>query len=298
MKSRLFTFGCSFTQYHWPTWADILGKEFDEFQNWGLNGSGNYCIFNSLNECILRNNITEHDTVIIMWTNIMREDRYINNKWITLGNIYTQEPSDDNKAIIKYLLDERGYLLRDLSFIHSSKKLLENIGAKHIFLSMVPINNTDQYSISLSDNTDIVELYKDTINFIRPSVYETIFNFDWHSKPFPPDDLTNHTVLYNQIYTSLAGSAWPSFKDFINKNFQGVKQNIINEISTVLSDTSDKLRMDLHPTPIEHLQYIETVIPEFIISNSTRHWTDTIDNLVRVEKSLSNIWQPNLPARF
>ena len=24
---RIFTFGCSFTQYHWPTWADILINE-------------------------------------------------------------------------------------------------------------------------------------------------------------------------------------------------------------------------------------------------------------------------------
>jgi hypothetical protein len=295
---RLFTFGCSFTQYHWPTWADILGQQFDEFQNWGLNGSGNYCIFNSLNECILRNNITEDDTVIIMWTNIMREDRYINNKWVTLGNIYTQQPSNTNKAIIKYLLDERGYLLRDLSFIHSSKKLLENIGAKHIFLSMVPINNTDQYSISITDNNDIIKLYNNTINSIRPSVYETIFNFNWYSRPFPPVNLTNHNKLCQEIYTSLAGSDWPSFNNFINKNFQGITQNIITEISTVLSDISDKLRMDLHPTPVEHLQYIETVMPEFIISNSTIQWTNLIDNLVRAEQTLSNIWQTNLPNRF
>jgi hypothetical protein len=24
MKSRIFTFGCSFTEYEWPTWADII----------------------------------------------------------------------------------------------------------------------------------------------------------------------------------------------------------------------------------------------------------------------------------
>lgn len=298
MKSRLFTFGCSFTQYHWPTWADILGKEFDEFQNWGLNGSGNYCIFNSLNECMLRNNITEHDTVIIMWTNIMREDRYINNKWITLGNIHTQKSSGFNKAIIKYLLDERGYLLRDLSFIHSAKNLLENIGTKHIFLSMVPINNIDQYSISLTNNDDIIKLYKDTIDSIRPSVYETIFNFNWHSKPFPPVNLITHNELCQEIYTSLAGSDWPSLKDFINKNFQGITQNIITEISTVISDISNKLRIDLHPTPAEHLQYIETIMPEFTINTSTKKWTASLDNLVRFEQSLENSWQPDLPNRF
>ena len=30
---RLFAFGCSLTRYHWPTWADILGQSYYEFQN-------------------------------------------------------------------------------------------------------------------------------------------------------------------------------------------------------------------------------------------------------------------------
>lgn len=33
--TRLFTFGCSFTKFFWPTWADILGQEFDYYENWG-----------------------------------------------------------------------------------------------------------------------------------------------------------------------------------------------------------------------------------------------------------------------
>ena len=32
MVKRLFTFGCSFTRYYWPTWADMLGQEYDEFE--------------------------------------------------------------------------------------------------------------------------------------------------------------------------------------------------------------------------------------------------------------------------
>ena len=28
-KNRLFVFGCSFTMYAWPTYADFLGYEFD-----------------------------------------------------------------------------------------------------------------------------------------------------------------------------------------------------------------------------------------------------------------------------
>ena len=31
--NRLFAFGCSLTFYWWPTWADILVREFDHFEN-------------------------------------------------------------------------------------------------------------------------------------------------------------------------------------------------------------------------------------------------------------------------
>ena len=35
--NRIFCFGCSFTQYLWTTWANILGTEFHEaeFYNFG-----------------------------------------------------------------------------------------------------------------------------------------------------------------------------------------------------------------------------------------------------------------------
>ena len=39
---RLFTFGCSFTDYRWATWANILAYELDcEFHNFGKSGAGN-----------------------------------------------------------------------------------------------------------------------------------------------------------------------------------------------------------------------------------------------------------------
>ena len=85
MRNRLFTFGCSFTEYRWPTWANILGQNFDQFENWGQPGGGNTFILNSLMECINRNIIQANDTVIIMWTSIGREDRWVKGRgWVTV----------------------------------------------------------------------------------------------------------------------------------------------------------------------------------------------------------------------
>jgi len=70
MKRRLFTFGCSFTNYKWKTWADIIGTQFEEFQNWGKSGSGNFFISSSLYECHSINKITKDDVVLIMFSSI------------------------------------------------------------------------------------------------------------------------------------------------------------------------------------------------------------------------------------
>ena len=120
-----FAFGCSFTSYYWPTWADIFGKEFEYFENWGQSGGGNQFIFNSLMECVVKNKISKDDTVIIMWTNISREDRYVNHKWITPGNIFNQ--STYTQDFIKEFADIRGYLIRDLNTIFATQNILKSI---------------------------------------------------------------------------------------------------------------------------------------------------------------------------
>jgi hypothetical protein len=280
--SRLFAFGCSFTNYRWPTWADILGREFSYYENWGKCGAGNHFIFNSLNECILRNNITHTDTVIIMWTNISREDRYINNTWQSSGNIYTQKYYD--QQFIEKYVDEKGYLIRDLAFIHSAKKLLEHIGCNHIFLSMVPITNFNQYiPKNLSDVDDVVNLYKDVIDFIRPSVYEEIFQFDWHSRPFKFNE-DKYNLLSEEKYNLMSGREWPSFNDFLNKNFKNIKKSIIKELTTFYDLCFNK-RHNFHPTPMEHLDYVRSTMSEFIITKSTVDWVSEIDHKVRTQIS-------------
>ena len=39
---RLIVFGCSFTDYAWPTWADIIAYDLGcEYENWAQGGGGN-----------------------------------------------------------------------------------------------------------------------------------------------------------------------------------------------------------------------------------------------------------------
>ena len=49
-KNRIFTFGCSFTQYCWPTWADMLLYE-NSGKNYGISGGGFDQILSNLIQC-------------------------------------------------------------------------------------------------------------------------------------------------------------------------------------------------------------------------------------------------------
>lgn len=268
--TRLFTFGCSFTEYKWPTWADILGREFDYFENWGRTGAGNSFIFNSLIECAKRNNITKDDTVIIMWTSIAREDRWTSERgWITPGSIYNQSEYDRN--FVKTFADPIGYLIRDLATISGTKQILESLGCQWQFLSMVPLNyyndSVDEFDNQLIINKNVLELYKDDLLAIKPSVYEVVFNNDWYSRPVPSTESETE-------YNILKGNDWPSWQDF-NAN---ILTNISDKIKTEIKEKFFKknIRMDTHPTPQEHLLYLDAL--NFAISASTRKWIKEYNN--------------------
>ena len=280
--NRLFTFGCSFTNYKWPTWADILGSEFDQFENWGKSGAGNLFIFNSLIECSARNHLNSQDTVIVMCTNITREDRYVKNEWITPGNIYTQNIYDD--AFVKKFADVRGYAIRDFALIHSARTQLKHLGVKYIFLSMVDMTSFDQYKVNkIANCDDIFDLYKESIIEIRPSVHEVVFNHDWWSRPF----------FNEKFYNIYAGADWPSYDEFKLNNFSSVPKHIIKEISKL-----GVTRVDTHATPIEYLEYINKVLPEYTISNKIKTWISEIDNRIRNEEDYKDIYTENKPKRF
>lgn len=192
--SRLFTFGCSFTNYSWPTWADFLGLEFDYFENWGVPGIGNVAIANRVSECFVKNNITSEDTVVIQWSNYLRNDyhlfedvnnRDLDNNWKTKGNIfgYTNKQLY-NKRWLTTFFDEQSYIMLSLNAIYSTIKLVESTGCKWKMTSIGefnklgtdnvidPINYQEQVSkhSNLWDNDKFLPYKKiwDNSNWVSP----------------------------------------------------------------------------------------------------------------------------------
>lgn len=210
--NRLFTFGCSYTSFNWWTWADILGDNAAEFQNWAITGAGNQFIFNSICECNQRNHFAPGDTVIVCWTGTTRMDWYKGGNWSNFGNVYTQPFFD--RRLLDMFADDRGFLLRDVAFVDAVRRLLTQFGVTWYFLSMLDFDPPGNH------NKDITDLYQETLSYIRLS-YETV--------------LKGRTPL----------------------------------------------SIDLHPSPAEHLTYLDQVLPEITVPEHTRLKVAEQDSIIR-----------------
>jgi len=128
---RLFTFGCSFTKYKWPTWADIIGQSFEYYENWGMPGIGNRLISNKLVECHHINNITKDDVVLVMFTSIPRIDFYNDRHWSGAGNIFNTLKKEHEKLWIeKNWSITQGYYDTWMA-VKNTKVLLNSIGCQY-----------------------------------------------------------------------------------------------------------------------------------------------------------------------
>jgi hypothetical protein len=63
-----------------------------------------------------------------------------------------------------------------------------------------------------------------------------------------------------------------------------------------IPDAYDGRRRDFHPTPIEHLQYLDHVVPGLITQASTRQWMQDWD--LQVRNNTATWTQPNRPVRL
>lgn len=162
---RVFMFGCSFTNYYWPTWANILSFETPqaEVYNLGQSGGGNLFISERIAAGNQIFNFNENDLILVMWSTHFREDRYIKDKWHTPGSVYSQKFYDDN-FVEKYTC-VKGFLVRDLALITLVKKFLQNISADCVMLRSTHIEYDNENIFFPEYEINKLEaIYKDVFN--------------------------------------------------------------------------------------------------------------------------------------
>jgi len=247
MYSRIFTFGCSFTRWYWPTWANIIGSvvEKNNFYNFSQPGAGNEYIFHQLTQANATYNIGKEDLVIICWTNFTREDRYLLDKWKTPGNIYTQKFYP--QSWIEKYFDLKGALIKTSSFIAGSSHLLNDTGSEYHYTSIMPMNK-------INHNDPLFSLLE----------YQEVFN--------------TYNKYYNDIKISMVDYLYNSYPYCCNPAGAFIK----------LDDIPDPF-MDNHPTPTQHLKYVQDIIIPGLkrpttIDDQVIDWIDQWDNVVLTSK--------------
>ncbi len=263
---RLFTFGCSNTKYHYPTWADIMGREYDFFENWGRPGAGNNYILNALTQCHMLRNLTTDDHVIILWTGLARIDYYQLNDWCHKINNYYDSKKDSTYSC------PNGYQWLSFAWITAAQHMLDNLGVNYTMLHWQEFDQDTAPYMTYSQPLSKL-IYAPLIKNPKP------YYFHPQSKP-------NVKLLYNR----LKGQDWPNLDSILNGSFHNLKLPavIVKELEHFLDlveqtcrlDSKFILDVDTHPSPLQHLKWIEKFFPKVSISQNTRLWASQIDTLV------------------
>lgn len=273
--SRLFAFGCSFTMYAWPTYADFLSYEFDTYENWAFPGLGNRAIAQRIAECHAKNTFTKDDVVLVQWSTHTRNDWHtfrtvkfdgkrgdaIRNTdeigWKTKGSIfnYMNREVCYNDDWINTFWDEHSYYMHGQNNIILAQGLLESTGCTYRMLS---IGDMKKLGTDMPDAPGFGETTHTTEDILIDKPEFSVYNNMDTSKWLEPLGLfswkdTDNIYKFidpesNKEWTELHPSHWHHF-DYLNKVVRpslGLKSknndkqystmNKLNELKTAYTD--------------------------------------------------------------
>lgn len=269
MKKRLFTFGCSYTNYAWPTWANFLSLEYKIFQNWAMPGLGNRAIAERVAECACRENLNKDDLVIVQWSSHLRNDYYnVNEKvsgWQTRGSIFNYinvERVYDRKWIEKFWF-EPAYIMHSLNNIRLVQGLLESVGCEYYMTGMGDIREVgadivtdvlhgENISGSQEDRINAVKEGKHLLYYREPGfeIYEKQIWQDRSDKWLRPLNPFSHDYPEHNLI-------------FIDK------------------DTKVEYQ-DHHPTPKQHAFWVEKILKDKLhLSEETIKMSHEIADIIQ-----------------
>jgi hypothetical protein len=172
---RVFIFGCSFTYYCWPTWANVLTyecKEDTEIYNFGRAGGGNLFISERVIAANQKYRFTSDDLVLLMWSTHCREDRYIATGWELPGNIWTQSFYDS--SFVKKYACVKGYIVRDLALMTMIRNTLTLLPCESVVLKSVEPDYDRNFYDGDSSFDEVIDLYRDMIDEMPAPLYESV----------------------------------------------------------------------------------------------------------------------------
>lgn len=247
---RFFTFGCSFTNHFYPTWANVVASEMPDakFYNFGLTGSGNQLINIRLSEADVRFKFCETDLIMTMYSTFYREDRWVRGRWLTGGNVYNNDIYDKN--FLEKYADTTGYIIRDLALINSTYHYIKSLSCDSFFMMSSDWKN--EISIStLADELNYPKI-KDVLE-----IYNSMLE-----KNFPPpmfSEVSKYFMKNNVEFINLNGNKQNDPHPTPNKYREYLK-----EIGVPLTEASERYVsrcMDML-SKVKHQRDFEILFPE------------------------------------
>ena len=241
--SRLFTFGCSFTQFFWLTWADIIAYELKiPHQNWGVPGIGNVGIHSRLLECDLRNKFNEDDIILVVWSNWAREDRFDiknshldNHSWSAGGGTMHSYDKHFNETYCSIGND----LIKNSTAMISANKMFDIRFNGHITTPMINLYNDKALAFNDKEK-ELALFYEDHIpndgEFTR---VKHPFSYNITNEIHP--DIISHLAYVNEyicpkLNISLSNNTIDFFTKMHNELSDFVK-NVMHQTTELNCDT-------------------------------------------------------------
>jgi len=276
---RLFVFGCSYTAYCWPSWADFLSCEYDVYENWAIAGTGNRAIAERVAECHTKHNFTKDDTIIVQWSTHIRNDFFHQEGlltkrvagWKTSGSVFNYLNAEIyDKKWLQTFFDEEAFFMHTLNHILMTQMFLENTGANWYMTSIGDVRN-------LGTDIDIDPVYGEQSIFTK--IMERFSN---QKEKYFGYKVTPSLKVYNK----------PIWEDRADRWLEPIGSWIINNCTDQFYDftgENGETFTDYHPKPARHRDWvINFLIPKLSITADIERYNKIADDCDLLHQRLIN----------
>ena len=238
-NNKLFCFGCSYTSYRWKSWADYLSNYYESSDICGMGGTGNIAIFD--NVIATMDDIREGDTVVVQWSGLLRDDKFIDGDWISEGDPFIS-PYYSNDYLKKYFSIEQK--IKEFINYHTVLKNIfkyKKVNYKYFFMlnPLLKFNNIFLYGEPL--NVGI------TLDSLESSLYEI--------RRYQTENFVNNKPLYDTLISIVNDNNDSYIRESLWE-YQSKNQKEDN----YLDDGS----VDYHATSLTHLNYLKDHILPYL----------------------------------
>lgn len=242
MYKRFFAFGCSFTNYHWATWADLIAYSYPdaEYYNFADPGAGNSAIFSRVVESDLVYRFNKEDLVLVQWSDTCRDDVHRSGSWKHLMSAYGRNAPDAN-TLEKYFNDPYGYSLRTVGFVAAVNAIFDSRGCEGGSIAMVDLTADG----GLGEVSPPVN-FERVLETVKPSYHKLLFNKNWWSRSPRPRSINKGEEFDDTHPTPL------EHLEYLRKVFPSLV--LAPDIEHVATTATQDLYRQLN-----HLQKVDTI---------------------------------------